>query len=78
MPDKTDVHNSRSTDSQSDPMQPGRRPWRRLFSVVIRTAAIGYAAVMLLLVLLESRLVYPGAYMDIPPQPTEGIVTVKF
>ncbi|NNE01484.1 MAG: alpha/beta hydrolase [Pirellulaceae bacterium] len=78
MPDKTDVHNSRSRDSQSDPMQPGRRPWRRLFSVVVRAAAIGYVAVMLLLVLLESRLVYPGAYMDIPPQPTEGIVTVKF
>ena len=45
---------------------------------LLRIAALAYALVIILMVTFESRLVYPGAYMNVPAQTAPGVTAVAY
>lgn len=62
--------------NDGDEAKPGRL--RRFAVATGRIIAMGYATVLVMLVVMESRLVYPGAYMDISPTNPDGVQSVDY
>ncbi|GAA5508242.1 uncharacterized protein Rv2307c [Novipirellula caenicola] len=44
----------------------------------MRITVIGYATILVFMVAMETRLVYPGAFMNIPPDSAPGVVSVDY
>jgi fermentation-respiration switch protein FrsA (DUF1100 family) len=67
--------------SQEVPRPPRRSPGNSLKGLsksIIRVGVIAYALVIILMVAFESRLVYPGAYMNVPQQQATDVTSVSY
>ena len=51
---------------------------RRLWISILRIIGIGYTTIVVLLVIMESRMVYPGAFMEVPPNRAAGVERVEY
>ena len=58
--------------------KPRRSRLKRFLVASTRIVAIGYATILVFMVAMETRLVYPGAFMNIPPQSAAGVVAVDY
>ncbi|EMI23043.1 hypothetical protein RMSM_00020 [Rhodopirellula maiorica SM1] len=58
--------------------KPHRSRLKRVVGAAMRIAAFGYATILVFLVAMETRLVYPGAFMNIPPESAAGVVSVDY
>ncbi|MGB7346090.1 MAG: alpha/beta hydrolase [Pirellulaceae bacterium] len=77
MTDSTDKEHELSPAVEADDQAAPNRAVR-LFKTVLRIGLLTYAIVLILLVVLESRLVYPGAYMDVPRREVPNVTTVNY
>ncbi|GAA4458566.1 alpha/beta hydrolase [Novipirellula rosea] len=58
--------------------KPYRSRLKRVIGAAIRIVAVGYVTILVFMVAMETRLVYPGAFMNIPPQSAAGVVSVNY
>ena len=68
-------------EQQTQDAEPGEVRPSRIRRFLVSTAKLtffAYATVLVMLVVMESRLVYPGAYMEIPGADFAGATTVNY
>ena len=53
-------------------------PLRKLVVATLRIIGLGYATVLVMLVIMETKMVFPGATMDIPSVDVAGVETVHY
>jgi hypothetical protein len=54
-----------------------RSPAERLSIAAVKLTVLGYVAILLALALMETRLVYPGAYMEDPPDQEAAATSIE-
>ena len=64
--------------SDDPEIQPRRSLLRRLCVAAVRIVLLGYVTILIALVIMEKRLVFVGAYMDIPPARSVDVDTVSY
>ncbi|QDT11055.1 alpha/beta hydrolase [Planctomycetes bacterium K23_9] len=70
-----------TADESKDKAAASVSPPNRIVSLaktVLRIGLLAYAIVIILMVTFESRLVYPGAYMDVPQRTESGVIEVHY
>ena len=71
MMNESSTANQKNTGDQPDPPPQANKRRRHWVISLLRIMAISYVTVLVMLVLMEAKLLFPGAYLssEVPPQP---------
>ena len=64
--------------SETSLPKPRRSRLKRALVASTRIVVIGYVTILVFMVAMETQLVYPGAFMNVPPKTATGVVAIDY